>query len=165
MPCRAPLLRSAVLGGALLLAVGCGTPGAPIACTEIGAEDGVSVVVAAERAREVSGLALEVCWEGRCREPELRLEAGSTTVDLGCSPDGACSGSASPNGTLVGFAPLDLPEGEVEVRAAVTGPDGQVGKPDPVRATAEVVRPNGPQCPGEAHQLALTLDSEGLSPR
>lgn len=123
------------------------------------------MIVAAERARGVSGLALEVCWEGRCREPELRLEAGSTTVDLGCSPDGTCSGSASPDGTLVGFAPLDLPEGEVEVRAAVTGPDGHAGEPDSVRATAEVVRPNGPRCPGEAHQLALTLDSDGLSPR
>ncbi len=165
MPFRAPWLRSAVFGGALLLAGGCGAPGAPIACTEIGAEDGVSVVVAAERAREVSGLSLEVCWEGRCREPELRLEAGSTTVDLGCDADGTCSGSASPDGTLVGFAPLDLPAGEVEIRAAVTGQDGHTRVLAPVRATAEVVRPNGPQCPGEARQLALTLDRNGLSPQ
>ncbi|MHA7262362.1 hypothetical protein ACX80W_04055 [Arthrobacter sp. TMN-37] len=165
MPFRAPLLRSAVFGGTLLLAGGCGTPGAPAACTEIGAEDGVSVVIAADRVRGVGGLTLEVCREGRCTQSEVALGPGSVAIDQGCDADGICAASASPDGTLVGFAALDLAAGEVEIRATVTAPDGRTEVLGPVRATADRVHPNGPQCPGEAHQLLLTLDGEGLSTR
>ncbi|MBJ2121592.1 hypothetical protein I6N91_11445 [Arthrobacter sp. MSA 4-2] len=164
MPFRAPWLRSAVFGEALLLAGGCGAPfGA--GCTAVGAVDGVSITVAADSVRGVAALELEVCREGRCTEAEVALSAGTVSVDQGCDASGICAASASPDNTLVGFAPLDLPAGEVEIRAAVTGQDGKTRELGPVRATAEVVRPNGPQCPGQAHQLALTLDSEGLSPR
>ncbi|WP_159616342.1 hypothetical protein [Arthrobacter zhaoguopingii] len=164
MPFRAPWLRSAVFGGTLLLAGGCGAPfGA--GCTAVGAVDGVSTTVAADSVRGVAALELEICREGRCTKADVALSAGTVSVDQGCDDDGICAASASPDGTLVGFAPLDLSAGEVEIRATATGRDGQTRVLAPVRATAEVVRPNGPQCPGEAHQLALTLDSEGLSTR
>ncbi|TDK28109.1 hypothetical protein E2F48_03155 [Arthrobacter crusticola] len=163
MPFRAPWLRPAVFGGALLLTGGCGAPfGA--GCTAVGAVDGVSTTVTDDSVRGLEALELEVCREGRCTKAEVALSAGTVSVDQGCD-DGICVASASPDGTLVGFAPLDLPGGEVEIRATVTNREGQTRVLVPVRARAEVVRPNGPQCPGEAHQLALTIDSEGLSTR
>jgi hypothetical protein len=153
-----------VICGALLLAGGCGAPFG-VGCTAVGAVDGVSTVVAADSVGGVAVLALEVCREGRCTEAEVALSAGTVSVDQGCDADGVCAASASPDGTLVGFTPVDLSAGEVEIRATVTGRDGQTRVHAPVRATPEVVHPNGPRCPGKAHQLGLTLDSGGLSTR
>lgn len=161
------LRRQTVIVGVLLLASGCGQPGSGgiQACTEIGAEDGVSVTVAQQRASSVDNIDIEVCFEGRCTRPELLLHPGSTTVDQGCNSKDVCSATSIPNGTLVGFAPVpNLPEGMVEVRATITSSTGETETPQVISAPTETVYPNGPQCPGEGQQLALTLDESGLHP-
>lgn len=157
--------RYVALAAVLLFASGCGQPagnGMQV-CTEIGAVDGVSVTVAAERASTVQSIDLKVCWDAGCAAPDLVLREGSTTTDQGCDSDGLCSASSSPDGTLVGFAMVpDLPEGQVEISAAVTDRSGETRTLEPISARAETVYPNGQQCPGQGEQLGLTLDNSGL---
>lgn len=157
--------RYVTLAAVLLFVSGCGSPagnGIP-ACTEIGAPDGVSVTVAAERSSTVRRIDLQVCWEAACDNPDLVLRDGSTTTDQGCNADGLCSASSRPNGTLVGFALVpNLPAGKVEISAAITDSSGRAKILQPISARASTVYPNGEQCPGQGQQLGLTLDNSGL---
>lgn len=145
----APALTTAVLCTA------CAGSGAdPLACTEIGAEPGISVTVAENMAGSTAGAQLEVC-DDTCRTFDLDLQPGSETVDLGCDssePEGSCSGVVRPNGTLVGFVVVEqLPVHDVEVSVLSEGQRfSATGTPQPVY-------PNGPDCPGSALQLSLTL--------
>ena len=74
-------------------------------------------------ATSLTGLALRVCWDGACKDYDVDLSPGSDTVDQGCDgnePDAACSATAVPNGTLVGFVTVPaLPAGEVLVGATL----------------------------------------------
>ncbi|BBE23826.1 hypothetical protein MN0502_27090 [Arthrobacter sp. MN05-02] len=89
---------------------------------------------------------------------------GSSVTAETCSPDAnSCSASSTPDGTLQGFADLDLPEQEVRVDVVLRGTDGSTD-----RHTATVlptrVYPNGEQCGGDAVQGHLVLDDAGLRP-
>lgn len=125
-----------------------------MACTEIGAPPGISITVAKDMAESIESPMLEVCTD-ECRTYDLELQPGSEAVDLGCDsggPEGSCSASMRPNGTLVGFVDIEeLPSGEVGV-TLISGDEhySTTGKP-------RLVYPNGPDCPGEALQLSLTL--------
>lgn len=104
---------------------------------------------------------LQVC-DGRCRTYDLELHPGSDAVDLGCDttgPEGSCSASMRPNGTLVGFVVDDqLTAGETEV-SLLSG-----GERYSTTGVPQLVYPNGPACPGAALQLSVTLDDGGLTP-
>lgn len=153
------------MAAALALLVGCGTAGGGtgLACTEIGAPKGVSVTIPAETAPSVHSAQLEICGE-ECRVYPVQLMPGSDTVDLGCdgtTPDSTCSASSTPNGTLVGF--VDDPEltlDEVELALTVTGSAGAVVHR--LTAVPRLVYPNGEDCPGEAEQLTVVLEEDGL---
>ena len=160
-PASMGFIRAAPALTAAVLCTACAGGGAsPLACTEIGAEPGVSVTVGEDMADAIENPVLEVCIDG-CRTYQLELHPGSETVDLGCDsdePDGSCAGSARPNGTLVGFVSVDgLTAEEIGV-TVISG--GQYYR---TAATPEVVYPNGRGCPGEALQLSLTLDRGALS--
>lgn len=146
---------------AVVLCSACAGSGvAPLACTEIGASPGISITVTEGMADSMKDPALEICDDG-CRTYELDLRPGSDTVDLGCdstAPDGSCSASMRPNGTLVGFVPVDrFTGGQIEVTLQ-TGEEQYSTSGTPV-----LVYPNGPDCPGEALQLSLTLDDGALT--
>lgn len=132
----------------------------PVACTEIGASPGISITVAQSMTGAIEDPKLEICHD-ECRTYELELHPGSDTVDLGCDstePEGSCSASMRPNGTLVGFVVVDqLTSGEVTVNL-LSGSErySTTGAP-------ELVYPNGAGCPGEALQLSLTLDDGALT--
>lgn len=150
-----------VLTGVLCTAcVGGGT--GPLACTEIGAPPGVSVTVAENMADAIQDPVLEVCAD-ECRAYDLELRPGSETVDLGCDstePEGSCSASVRPDGTLVGFVNVDELTAEEVGVTVISG-----GSYYRTAATPELVYPNGPDCPGEALQLSLTLDDGALTAR
>jgi hypothetical protein len=105
----------------LLLVVGCSPM--EVACTEIGASPGVSVTVEKAIAADVAAVRLTVCWDGKCDDHDVQLFAGSDTLDQGCDgtdPDSACSATAVPNGTKVGFAEVPgLPTGTITIGATV----------------------------------------------
>lgn len=154
----------AVLGlVAVLLLGGCTRP--EVACTELASPPGVSVVVDREAAHGVTRLTLTVCASGSCRDHPVPLAAGSDTIDQGCDgtdPDAACSATASPNGTLVGFAPVeDLPAGPVEVGARITR-SGRTTTLPRIGLVAAPTFPNGPACPVGGNQAALRVTTGGL---
>ncbi len=138
------------------------------ACTEIGAAPGVSLTVARDFAPEVKAATVEICWEDACRRSAVDLSPGHDTVDLGCdaaAPEGSCSATSTPNGTLTGFAPVPLlPEGPVQATATITHQDGTQTETRPLETVTRTVYPNGERCPGAAPQLGLTLDRAGLHP-
>jgi hypothetical protein len=153
------------VAAALLLLTGCSEPA--VACTEIGAPSGVSVTVLAPYAAEVDALGLTVCWAGAdCVDGAVELAPGSDTVDQGCSgsaPDDACSATAVPNGTLVGFLDVaGLPAGSVTVEGSVTV-DGEQRNLAEITKSAETTFPNGAACPPGGNQLSVQLDADGLS--
>lgn len=160
-------MRSAGLAVAAALAVlgACGT-GNGRACTEIGAVSGVGVTVDSALAPEVTGLRLEVCFAGDCRTVPVELSPGADTVPGPCpsdaDPDTACSASAVPNGTLVGFAEVaDLPAEEIQIGATLTKTNGSATLPE-IQLTARTSYPNGPDCPGQANQAAVVITPDGL---
>jgi len=153
----------AAAAAAALMACAAGTP----ACTEIAARSGVGITVAADLAPEITGVHLIVCWSGKCVEDSVVLTPGTVPVEQDCatpvSPDAACAATLEPDGTLTGFLDIpDLPAAELEITAlASTAGSGRLERT--TTAPAELVFPNGPGCGGEAPQVSVTLDRNGLS--
>ncbi len=156
-------MRAHAAVAVLLLLSGCTNP--TVACTEIGASPGVSVTVEKAPATSLTGLTLRVCWDGACKDYDVDLSPGSDTVDQGCDgsePDAACSATAVPNGTMVGFVTVPaLPAGEVLVGAALHKGDRTTRLAEVAIHTATTY-PNGPQCEPAANQAQVTIGSDGL---
>ena len=148
---------------ALLVMSACATPS--VACTDIGAANGIGVTVVAPLASEVTGLTLTVCRADRCQEVAADLSPGSVTVGETCSgtaPDDVCSASATPDGTAVGFGLVaDLAEGPVMVSARYQRSRRSVSTA-PLTVTARGVYPNGPDCGAAGYQAAVRLTASGL---
>ncbi|TKV26381.1 hypothetical protein FDK12_13425 [Arthrobacter sp. NamB2] len=154
------LLRSsAVLGVATLALTSC----APdvLACTEIGAQQGLSFTVAGGPAAVADSLGVSVCTDDGCSAADVALHPGSTTTSETCTPDGVCSARSTPDGTLTGFATLALSEEEVDAEVTLRRVDGTTAV-HTARVVPAVVYPNGRHCGGEAVQGSLVLDDSGL---
>jgi hypothetical protein len=154
-----------LVAAALLCLTSCGGSGPDRACTLIGSLAGVRVSVVKELAPKVRSVRLTVCWSGSCQEHPVDLQPGSVTVDQGCSgsgPDAACSATAVPDGTSVGFVEItDLPDGPITVSATGVRAGKTVGWPE-VTVPTVLTEPNGPGCGGGARQAAVTVSAEGL---
>ena len=150
----------------LLALAGCADSGSAAGeCTVVGAVDGVSLTVDPGLAGSMSGASLSVCWDGSCTDSELELRPAASAVDEGCTGD-SCSARSSADGTLTGFAEVPgLPDGTVTVQVTPTGAAGEAGIPASIDLATQTVHPNGTQCPEEAKQLSLRLDSGGLVPQ
>lgn len=138
----------------------------PRACTEMGGESGVAVVVSAELAAGLTALTLQTCWVGAdCTSGLVILSPAADTVDQGCSgtdPDDACSATVVPNSTLQGFhAVPNLPDGPIQVGATLAY-GGQVETLTAIETRASVVSPNGEGCPPILFQARVRADSDGL---
>lgn len=153
--------------GAIVLAVALltGCTSGPQPCTAIGSAPGVTVTVDATTAAEVTGLELTICWEDSCRDAPVELSPGSDSVDQGCDsdgPDAACSATAVPNGTLVGFADVEgLPAGPIKITAVLIKDATRKPLPE-ATVMAAVTHPNGPDCPAGANQAKITIRSDGI---
>ncbi|WP_017197013.1 hypothetical protein [Arthrobacter sp. M2012083] len=151
------------LAGTAALLPGCFPE--PVACPAIGHVAGLSLAVSANYADDVASLRLEACQDGLCTEEDLMLNPGATAVDQGCTPDGVCSATSSPDGTLQAF--LELPAlSESPLKATLTG-TSPTGIALPVRTltfTPTGDYPYGEQC-GRVITAALTLDEAGLRQR
>ena len=95
----------------------------------------------------------------------VQLFAGSDTVDQGCEgtdPNSACSATAVPNGTKVGFAEVPgLPTGTITIGATVrrAGKERVLPKID---TQAEPTYPNGPRCGPQGTQAQVVVGASGL---
>jgi hypothetical protein len=160
--------RSAVRGlgpvaAGLVLMAGC-SPLEVAACTAIGAPSGVNVTVENEIAGQVRKVTLTICHADDCQDHPVDLIPGSDSVDQGCTgtgPDAACSATAVPNGSKVGFVQAELPVGTLKISATVI----RAGKPQrlgPIDVEAKATYPNGPSCPAGGNQTKITIGPQGL---
>lgn len=134
----------------------------PAPCPEIAQATAVSVTITAAYVPQVATLHLKACQDGACKEDAVELSAGMVSVDQGCAPDGVCSATSSPDGTLTGAMFLDsLTESPMTVTATGTSPGGRAL---PVRTLHFQPRgyfPFGEQC-GRFITASVVLDAEGL---
>ena len=153
--------RLALIAAVVVTGSGC----TPAACSEIGSDPGIAVVVAAQLAPTLSRLTLDVCAGDNCRTVPVVLSLGSTTRPGDCpsaSPDSACSATVVPDGTLTGFATVTgLPTGSIQIGAtAVIG--GAQRRFDRIGVTATMTYPNGNQCPAGGNQAQVEIRQSGL---
>ncbi|WP_411375205.1 hypothetical protein ACLH0K_01995 [Arthrobacter sp. MPF02] len=142
---------------------GCGP--AAVACPAIAPATAVSVTVPADYAPQVGTLRLKACQDGACKEDDVELHPGSDSIDQGCTPDGACSATASPNGTKVGMLMLDsLTEAAITVTSSGNTVDGAPLPVHTLEFRPRADHPFGVQC-GKFLSAAVTLESSGLRER
>jgi hypothetical protein len=152
---------AALVVPALVAVSGC----TPVACTDIGSDPGIAVVVGSELAPTLSRLTLDVCAGVNCRTVPVVLSPGSTTRGDDCpstSPDSACSATVVPDGTLTGFAKVTgLPTATLQVGATAII-DGAQRRFDRIGVTATATYPNGNQCPAGGNQASVEVRESGL---
>ncbi|ATE53194.1 MULTISPECIES: hypothetical protein [Actinosynnema] len=147
---------------ALLALAGCGGAGGGTACTLIGAEAGVALDVDLPGAG--SGT-LRLCGAGGCADHPVELRDERVVVTTSCTgtrPDDTCGAVSGPGGGRAGFVPVPELTGE-PVTATLVLLDAAGA--ELLRHTGELrpraTRPNGPGCPPEAAQAALSVAADG----
>ncbi len=151
------------IAAGLLLLSGCSRPDVP-ACTEIAAPSGVTVTVEKQIAAQTRSVVLRICAGSDCQDHLVELLPGSDFVDQGCTgsaPHAACSATAVPNGTKVGFVAAELPKGKINISATVSR-GGRRLKLDPIEVVAAVTYPNGSNCPPGGNQAKVIVGAQNL---
>ncbi len=132
------------------------------ACPAIAQATALSITVSAAYAPRVGGLRLRACQDGACRETDVELRSGSSSIDQGCTPEGVCSATSSPDGTKVGTLMLEiLTESAMTVTASGTAPDGTALPVRTLEFHPQALYPFGQQC-GKFLSASVTLDDDGL---
>ncbi|HEY5788133.1 MAG TPA: hypothetical protein VIT65_25530 [Microlunatus sp.] len=160
---RSGVLAAAAVGA--VLSVGCTATGvAPHTCTEIGSPAGVSVTVVRDAVLPSMTLTLRIC-QAACVERRVELVPGSVTVGETCSPDGpdgSCSASSSPDGTMVGFVDLaTLTAGPARISGQLQAGADRTELAE-ITTTAAATYPNGRDCPVGGPQAVVRVTISGL---
>lgn len=138
----------------------CGPAGS--ACPAIAQATAVSITVSAGYSPKVAALHVRACQDGTCKEADVELRPGSTSVDAGCSREGACSATASPDGTKTAVLMLDtLTESPMTVTVSGTAPEGTALPVRTLEFRPQVAYPFGEQC-GKVLSASVVLDDAGL---
>lgn len=133
-----------------------------VPCPAIAQATVVSVTVERDYVPLVGKLHLKACQDGACKEADLDLFPGSASVDQGCNPEGACSATASPDGTMVGHLMLDtLTEAPMALTATGFAPDGSALPVRTLDFRPRGAYPFGEQC-GRFVTASVRLDASGL---
>jgi hypothetical protein len=131
-------------------------------CPAIAQASVVSVAVARDYVPHVKTLRLRACQDGTCKEADLELFPGTVPVDQGCRPEGVCSATASPDGTMMGMLMLDsLTEARMALTATGTAPDGAALPVRTLDFRPRGAYPYGEQC-GRFVTASVKLDAGGL---
>ncbi|WP_457947657.1 hypothetical protein ACTAQI_17935 [Pseudarthrobacter sp. alpha12b] len=156
---RKPGLLLALMTTASLISA-CDPAGS--ACPAITQATAVAVTVTAGYSPRVATLHLRACQDGTCAEDGVELRPGSSSIGQGCNTEGACSATASPDGTKVGTLMLAaLTESPMTVTASGTAPDGTALPVLTLELQPKVLYPFGEQC-GKVLSAAVVLDDAGL---
>lgn len=138
-------------------------------CTAIGARQGVGLRIEPPYARRVAGAEMKVCWNGRCRTVETRLEPATAALPGKCpdgGPDTACGATMSPTGGKTGFADVpDLPKAPVQVTLVLRDGTGKPILDERLDVTPRGTFPNGPHCGEGAPQANLTVTDGRVTSR
>lgn len=142
------------------LATGCGPEAA--GCPAIAQATAVSVTVTAGYAPVVDMLHVKACQDGACKEGDVGLTPGSASIDQGCTREGVCSATASPDGTKIGMLSLDtLTESAMAVTVSGTAADGAALPVRTLEFRPRANYPFGEQC-GKFVTASVVLDRDGL---
>jgi hypothetical protein len=144
------------------LTAGCYYYPVPAPCPMIAQASVVSLTVPMSYVPKVGTLRLKACQGGVCTEDNVELRKGTVSVDQGCSQDGACSATASPDGTLTGMLFLgSLTEAPMALTATGTSPDGLALPVRTLDFRPRGAYPFGEQC-GRFVTASVILDAAGL---
>jgi hypothetical protein len=157
------VLGAVAIASAVL--IGCTATGPGVrACTELGSPAGLTVTVTRDVAVSAPQVTLRVCQDA-CVEHRVDLHPGSVTGEATCTsddPDGSCSASSSPDGTVVGFVDVPwLAAGAVRVSGVRVGSGGR-SQLSEISVTAAATYPNGAGCPAGGPQAAVRVTADGL---
>ncbi|WP_115788514.1 hypothetical protein [Arthrobacter silvisoli] len=157
------LWAAAALCTTALLGSGCQPESAP--CPAIAQAPVVGLTIAKDYVPVVQGVHLRACQDGTCKEADLKLMPGSRSIPQACStgPDGSCSATMSPDGTMYGLLDMGVLTAS-PISAKVTG-TASTGRPLPVRTldfTPKSLKPFGEKC-GTVITANLVLDATGLT--
>lgn len=134
----------------------------PTPCPMIAQASAVSVTVAREYVPQVGSLRLKACQDGTCKEAAVELSPGTASIDQGCTPDGVCSATASPDGTMIGMLMLEsLTEAPMALTATGISPGGSALPVRTLNFRPRGAYPYGEQC-GRFVTASVILDAEGL---
>ncbi|HEX6343720.1 hypothetical protein [Umezawaea sp.] len=141
----------------------CACSAEPRACTLIGSRPGIGLDVELPGA---TSAAVEICWDGTCTEPAVRLTPATShgpQTCTGTSPTDTCGVSVVPTGGLTGFADVaNLPAKAVTVTLVLTDATGAVVLDETTTATPKMVYPNGEACGGGGAQTGLVVSAAGV---
>jgi hypothetical protein len=145
-----------------VLTSGCYHYPVPTPCPAIAQATAVSVTVAREYVAQVGSLRLKACQDGACKEDAVELFAGTASIDQGCTPEGVCSATASPDGTMIGMLMLEsLTEAPMALTATGTTPGGSALPVRTLDFRPRGAHPYGEQC-GRFVTASVILDAGGL---
>ncbi|MDI3193943.1 hypothetical protein QK290_06090 [Pseudarthrobacter sp. AL07] len=145
-----------------VLTSGCYYYPAPTPCPMIAQASAVSVTVAREYVPQVGSLRLKACQDGVCKEAGVELFTGTASIDQGCTPEGVCSATASPDGTMIGMLMLEsLTEAPMALTATAAAPDGSALPVHTLNFRPRGAYPYGEHC-GKFVTAAVILDAQGL---
>lgn len=134
----------------------------PPPCPAIAQATAVSVTVAREYVAQVESLRLKACQDGTCKEADVELFPGTASIDQGCTPDGVCSATASPDGSEFGILMLEsLTEAPMALTATGTAPDGSALPVRTLDFRPRGAYPYGEHC-GRFVTASVILDADGL---
>lgn len=154
--------KPGLLVAVVLAALISGCEPAGTACPAIAQATAVALTVTAGYSSQVKTMHLRACQDGTCKESGVELRPGSSSVDQGCTKEGACSATASPDGTKVATLMLEaLTESPMAVTASGTAPDGTALAVRTLEFRPQALYPFGEQC-GKFLSASLTLDGDGL---
>ncbi|OFI39363.1 hypothetical protein BIU82_14870 [Arthrobacter sp. SW1] len=156
------LWAAVALSTTALLGSGCQPESAP--CPAIAPAPVVGLTVAEDYVPTVQSVHLRACQDGKCKEADLELRPGSRAVPQACStgPDGTCSATMSPDGTIYGMLDMGVLTAS-PISAKVTG-TASSGRPLPVGTlefTPKSLKPFSEKC-GTIIAANLILDATGL---
>ncbi|MFJ5958297.1 hypothetical protein ACIQC5_20355 [Paenarthrobacter sp. NPDC092416] len=137
-------------------------PESPPPCPAIAMAPVVSLTIPASYVDSVKSVRMKACQDGTCTEDVLELFPGSVAIDQGCSPDGVCSATSSPDGTLHGslFLPT-LTESPIDATVSGSAADGTALPVRTLTFTPKGDYPYGEHC-GRFITANLVLDAQGL---
>ncbi len=134
----------------------------PTPCPMIAQASVVSVTVPLSYVPQVGTLRLKACQDGVCKEDNVELFPGTASIDQGCTPDGVCSATASPDGTMIGMLMLEsLTEAPMALTATGTSPGGMALPVRTLDFRPRGAYPYGEQC-GRFVTASVILDAGGL---
>jgi hypothetical protein len=148
------------LGATAVLTSGCHFYEQP--CPAIAQAPAVHLTVESSYVPFVQGLHLKACQDGVCKEAAVELFPGTASIDQGCTPDGVCSATASPDGTMIGMLMLEsLTEAPMALTASGISPGGSALPVRTLNFRPRGAYPYGEQC-GRFVTASVILDAQGL---